>query len=114
MSAVGGYAVGDAQNTQGQSYARASGTSGMSGVNHNSNQILRSTSSQGSYTTGSTARNMYTSIGAASERSMNMRSSSQSSGSQSKPMIRYVATEGGNSNTVFTQNSGSTGNNGYY
>merc|ERR1712060_104600 len=114
MSSRGGYAVGSAQNAQGQGYARASGNSGMSGMNHNSNQKFRSTSSQGSYSMGSTERNTYMSNGAASERSMNTRSSSLSSGSQSKPMIRYVATEGGNSNTVFTQNSGSTGNNEYY
>merc|ERR1719346_230538 len=104
------YVVGSALNTQSLSHARASGNSGM---NYNSNQIF-STSSDGSYTTGSTERNMYTSNGAVSQRSMNMRSSSQSSGQLSKPMIRYVATEGGNSNTVFTQNSGNTGNNGYY
>merc|ERR1719367_855833 len=96
-------------SAQGQDYAEASLNSGVS---HHSNQIL-STSSQGSYTTGSTERNTYSSIGGASQRSMDMRSNSQSSGAQSKPMIRYVATEGGNSNTVFTQNSGSTGNNGY-
>merc|ERR1719449_515598 len=106
MSSQGRHAVGSAQNAQHQSFARASGNSG---INHNSNQIL-STSSQDSYTTGSTERNMFTSNGAASQRSINTRSSSQSSGSQSKPMILYVATEEGNSNsnTVFTKNSGST------
>merc|ERR1712025_514533 len=112
MRSHGSYAVGSVLNAQGLSHARASGNSGVSRMKHNSNQIF-STSSQSSYTTGSMERNMFTSNGAAS-RSMNTRSSSQSSGPQSKPMIRYVATEGGNSNTVFTQNSGNTGNAGYY
>merc|ERR1712060_801426 len=102
------------KSAQGHDYAGASQNSGMPGMNHHSNQMLGSMSSRGSYSMGSTERNTYMSNGAASERSMNTRSSSLSSGSQSKPMIRYVATEGGNSNTVFTQNSGSTGNNEYY
>merc|ERR1712025_716986 len=66
MPSHGSYAVGSVQNAQGLSRARASGNSGMSGMNHNSNQIF-GTSSQRSYTTGSTERNMFTSNGAASQ-----------------------------------------------
>merc|ERR1711862_1067730 len=55
------------------------------------------------------------SSGTGSQRSMNLRSSSIGSGSQSVPEIGYLEeeiSEVDNSNTVFIQNHGSTGNNG--
>merc|ERR1712212_1179380 len=63
---------------------------------------------------------MHSSIGAGSIRSINMRSSSLSSGSQSVPEIEYhdiletleEFSEADNSNTAFIQNHGSAGNNG--
>merc|ERR1719373_1319424 len=56
---------------------------------------------------------MHSSAGTGSQRSLNMRSSSISSGSQSVPEIGYLeVTEVDNSNTVFIQNHGSVGNNG--
>merc|ERR1719312_1049011 len=96
----------------------ASGNSGMSGMNHHSNQMLGGTSS-GGYSSGSAQRNMHSSTGTGSQRSINMRSSSLSSGSQSVPEIEYQDildtleefSEAGQSNTVF-QNHGSAGNNG--
>merc|ERR1719347_469792 len=90
-----------------------SGNSGMSGMNHGSNQMLGSTSS-GRYGSGSAQRNMHQSTGTGSQRSMNMRSSSLSSGSQPIPEIGYLEeiSEADNSNTVFIQNHGSAGNNG--
>merc|ERR1712060_465782 len=75
--------------------------SGNSGMNH--------------YSSGSAQRNMHPSTGTGSQRSLNMRSSSLSSGSQSVPEIGYLEEEFSeveNSNTVFIQNHGSTGNNG--
>merc|ERR1719209_898145 len=66
-----------------------SGNSGMSGMNHGSNQMLGSTSS-GRYGSGSAQRNMHQSTGVESQRSMNMRSSSLSSGSQPIPEIGYL------------------------
>merc|ERR1712133_7398 len=57
-------------------------------------------------------RNMHQSTTTGSLGSMNMRSSSLSSGSQSIPEIGYLEeefTEADNSNTVFIQNHGSSG-----
>merc|ERR1719260_130059 len=89
----------------------ASGNSGMSGSNHHSNQMSGSISS-GGYSSGSAQRNMHSSTGTGSQRSINMRSSSLSSGSQSVPEIGYLEefSEADNSNTVFIQNHGSAGN----
>merc|ERR1712126_669515 len=64
---------------------------------------------------GSAQRNLHQSAGTGSQRSMNMRSSSISSGAQSIPEIGYLeeeTSEVDNSNTVFIQNHGSVGNNG--
>merc|ERR1712126_3072 len=83
-----------------------SGNSGMSGINHGSNLMLGSMSS-GGYASGSARRNMHKSTGTGSPRNMNMRSSSLSSGSQSFPEIGYLEeemSEVDNSNTVFIQN----------
>merc|ERR1719190_352846 len=66
----------------------AIGNSGMSGMNHHSNQMLGGTSS-GGYSSGSAQRNLHSSAGTGSRRSINMRSSSLSSGSQSVPEIEY-------------------------
>merc|ERR1711862_981555 len=71
----------------------------------------------GGYSLGSSQRNMLQSTGTGSQRSMNLRSSSLSSGSrsQSVPEIGYLEeeiSEVDNSNTVFIQNHGSIGNNG--
>merc|ERR1719422_2894337 len=71
--------------------------------------------SSGGYASGSAQRNMHQSTGTGSLGSMNMRSSSMSSGSQSIPEIGYLEeefSEPDNSNTVFIQNHGSAGNNG--
>merc|ERR1712060_527755 len=84
--------------------------------NHHSNQMLGSTS--GGHSSGSAQRNMHSSIGAGSLRSIKMRSSSLSSGSQSVPEIEYhdiletleEFSEADNSNTAFIQNHGSAGN----
>merc|ERR1719334_2673913 len=70
-------------------YARGSGSSGM---NHHSNLMLGSMSSQGSYSTGSIQR----SIQQSSQRMSMPRTSqfkSTSSGSQSKPTIGYLEPE---------------------
>merc|ERR1712060_494528 len=83
--------------------------------NHHSNQMLGSTS--GGHSSGSAQRNMHSSIGAGSLRSIKMRSSSLSSGSQSVPEIEYhdiletleEFSEADNSNTAFIQNHGSAG-----
>merc|ERR1712060_967385 len=93
----------------------AGGHGGNSGMNHHPNQMLGSVS--GGYSSGSAQRNMLQSSGTGSQRSMNLRSSSLSSGSrsQSVPEIGYLEeeiSEVDNSNTVFIQNHGSTGNNG--
>merc|ERR1719347_2582124 len=66
----------------------ASGNSAMSGMNHHSNQMLGGTSS-GGYSSGSAQRNMHSSTGTGIQKSNNMRSSSLSSGSQSVPEIEY-------------------------
>merc|ERR1712060_745801 len=71
----------------------------------------------GGYSSGSAQRNMLQNTGTGSQRSMNLRGSSLSSGSrsQSVPEIGYLEeeiSEVDNSNTVFIQNHGSTGNNG--
>merc|ERR1712136_462506 len=94
--------------------SREGGSSGMSGMNHHSNQMVGSMSSQGSYSTGSTQRNTQH----ISQR-MNMPRTSQfrlaSSESQLKPTIGYLEpefTEADNSNTVFIQNRGSAASNG--
>merc|ERR1719312_1489109 len=97
----------------------ASGNSGMSGMNHHSNQMLGGTSSVG-YSSGSAHSNMPSSTGTGSQRSINMRSSSLSSGSQSVPEIEYQDildtleefSEADQSNTIYIQNHGSAGNNG--
>merc|ERR1712066_528045 len=57
-------------------------------MNQHSNQMLVSTSSGGHYS-GSAQRNMHSSTGTGSQRSINMRSSSLGSGSQSVPEIEY-------------------------
>merc|ERR1712133_22842 len=60
-------------------------------------------------------RNLHQRAGTGSQRSMNMRSSSISSGAQSIPEIGYLeeeTSEVDNSNTVFIKNHGSVGNNG--
>merc|ERR1719188_2474859 len=84
----------------------------MSGMNHNANQMLESVS--GRYSSGSAQRIMHHSNGAGSQSSVNLRSSSLSSGSQSIPEIEYLEeeiSEADNSNTVFIQNRGSAGSN---
>merc|ERR1712212_473751 len=70
--------------------------------------------SSGGYSSGSAQRNMHSSTGTGIRRSINMRSSSLSSGSQSVPEIGYLEeiSEADNSNTVFIQNHGSASNNG--
>merc|ERR1719295_2073036 len=71
--------------------------------------------SSGGYASGNAQRNLHQSAGTGSQRSMNMRSNSISSGAQSIPEIGYLEeeiSEVDNSNTVFIQNHGSTGNNG--
>merc|ERR1719400_2276607 len=96
-----------------------SGNSGLSGMNHHSNQMIGSISS-GGYSSGSAQSNMHSSTGAGSHRGINMRSSSLSSGSQSVPEIEYQDildtleefSEADQSNTVFIQNHGSVGING--
>merc|ERR1712025_432858 len=68
--------------------------------------------SSGGYSSGSAQRNMHQSTGTGSQRSINMRSGSLSSGSQSVPEIGYLEEEFSeveNSNTVFIQNHGSSG-----
>merc|ERR1712126_697632 len=78
------------------------------------NKMLGSISS-GGYSSGSAQRNMHRRTGTGSQRSINMRSSSLSSESQSVPEIGYLEeefSEADNSNTIFIQNHGSTGNNG--
>merc|ERR1719312_1884544 len=97
----------------------ASGNSGMSGMNHHSNQMLGGTSS-GGYSSGSAQRKLHSSAGTGSQRRINMLSSSLSSGSQSVPEIEYQDildtleefSEADQSNTVYIQNHGSAGNNG--
>merc|ERR1719209_555580 len=97
----------------------SSANSGLSGMNHHSNQMLGSISS-GGYSSGSAQSNMHASTGTGSHRSINMRSSSLSSGSQSVPEIEYQDildtleefSEADQSNTVYNQNHGSAGNNG--
>merc|ERR1712060_1026280 len=95
------------------------GSSGMSGMSHQSNEMSGSyvsgNSGMNHYSSGSAQRNMHPSTGTGSQRSLNMRSSSLSSGSQSVPEIGYLEEEFSeveNSNTVFIQNHGSAGNNG--
>merc|ERR1719153_288590 len=98
-------------------YAR--GNSGLSGMNHHSNQMLGSISS-GGYSSGNAQSNMHSSTGTGSHRSINMRSSSLSSGSPSVPEIEYQDildtleefSEADQSNSVYNQNHGSAGNNG--
>merc|ERR1719400_3030493 len=95
------------------------GNSGMSGMNHHSNQMLGSSSS-GGYSSGSAQSNLHSTTGRGSQRKTNMRSSSLSSGSQSVPEIEYQDildtleefSEADLSNTVFIQNHGSVGING--
>merc|ERR1712060_128997 len=65
-----------------------SGNSDMSGMKHHSNHMLGSISS-GVYSSGSAQRNMHSSTGTGRQ-SINMRSSSPSSGSQSAPEIEYL------------------------
>merc|ERR1719436_1355283 len=124
MSSSGDYAGGNSgtsgmshQSNQMSGSTSSSGSyaSGNSGMNHHPNQMLGSVS--GGYSLGSAQRNMLQSTGTGSQRSMNLRSSSLSSGSrsQSVPEIGYLEeeiSEVDNSNTVFIQNHGSTGNNG--
>merc|ERR1719328_361164 len=91
-----------------------SGNSGMSGMNHGSNQMQGSMSS-GGYASGNSQRNLHQSTGTGIQRGMNMLSRSLSSGSQSIPEIGFLEeeiSEADNSNTVFIQNHGSAGNNG--
>merc|ERR1712126_274245 len=91
-----------------------SGNSGMSGMNLRSNQMLESMSS-GGYATGSSQRNMHESTGTGIQRGMNMLSRSLSSGSQSVPEIGFLEeeiSEADNSNTVFIQNHEGAGSNG--
>merc|ERR1719334_342415 len=83
-------------------------------MNHQSNQLVGSMSSQGSYSTGSAQRNMQQ-----SSLRMSMPRTSQfnsaSSGAQSKPKIGYLQselTEADNSNTVFIQHHESAASNG--
>merc|ERR1719400_2807476 len=92
------------------------GNSGMSGMNHHSNQMLGSSSS-GGYSSGSAQSNLHSTTGRGSQRKTNMRSSSLSSGSQSVPEIEYQDildtleefSEADQSNTVYIQNHGSAG-----
>merc|ERR1712240_778661 len=91
-----------------------SGSLGMSGMNHQSDQMVGSMQSIGSYSTGSAHRNIQQ-----SSRRMSMPRTSQfkstSSGSQSKPTIGYLEpefSEADNSNTVFIQHRGSAASNG--
>merc|ERR1719430_829378 len=88
--------------------ASGSYASGNSGINPHSNQMLGSIS--GGYSSGSAQRNMHPSTGTGSQRIINMRSSSPSSGSLSVPEIGYLEeefSEVDNSNTVFISNHGS-------
>merc|ERR1712060_967000 len=97
----------------------SSGNSGLSGMNHHSNQMLGSISS-GGYSSGSAQSNMHSRTGTGSHRGINMRSRALSSGSQSVPEIEYSDildtleefSEADQSNTVYIQNHGSAGNNG--
>merc|ERR1711970_1060795 len=100
------------------------GSSGMSGMSHQSNEISGSYASGNSgmnhYSSGSAQRNMHSSTGTGSQRSISMRSSSLSSGSQSVPEIEYQDildtleefSEADQGNTVFIQNYEIAGNNG--
>merc|ERR1712133_37252 len=104
MGSQGRHGMGSFQRNILQS-SRAGGSSGMSGMNHHSNQMVGSMSSQGSDSTGSTQRNTQH-----NSQRMNMPRSSQfrlaSSESQLKPTIGYLEpdfTEADNSNTVFIQ-----------
>merc|ERR1719412_2935464 len=112
MSSQGRYGMGSVQSNI-QHSSRTSGNSGMSRLNHQSNQMVGSMSSQGSYSSGSAQRNVQQ-----SSHRKNMPSTSQftmaSSGSQSKPTIGYLEpefTEADNSNTVFIQHRGSAASN---
>merc|ERR1712240_403420 len=91
-----------------------SGSLGMSGMIHQSDPMVGSMQSLGSYSTGSAQRNIQQ-----SSRRMSMPRTSQfkstSSGSQSKPTIGYLEpefSEADNSNTVFIQHRGSAASNG--
>merc|ERR1719347_1846968 len=89
-----------------------SGSSGMSGMNHHSNQMAMGMS-QGSYSSGSAHRNLQQSRRMSMPRSSQFKSASL--GSQSKPTIGYLEpefTEADNSNTVFIQHHGSAASNG--
>merc|ERR1719347_1811026 len=89
-----------------------SGSSGMSGMNHHSNQMAMGMS-QGSYSSGSGHRNLQQSRRMSMPRSSQFKSASL--GSQSKPTIGYLEpefTEADNSNTVFIQHHGSAASNG--
>merc|ERR1712060_440261 len=94
----------------------SSGNSGLSGMNHHSNQMLGSISS-GGYSSGSAQSNMHSRTGTGSHRGINMRSRALSSGSQSVPEIEYSDildtleefSEADQSNTVYIQNHGSSG-----
>merc|ERR1712112_729895 len=71
--------------------------------------------SSGGHASGSAHSNIQQSIGTGSQRSINIRSSSLSSGSQPIPEIGYLEeeiSEADNSNTVFIEHHGSVGNNG--
>merc|ERR1719334_2827319 len=91
-----------------QQSSRMSGSSGMSGMNHHSNQMVGGMSPS-SYSSGSAQRNIQQ-----SSQRMSMPRSSQfksaSLGSQSEPTVGYLEpefTEADNSNTVFIQHHGS-------
>merc|ERR1719347_1934271 len=57
--------------TMSSSGSYASGNSGMSGMNHHTNQMLGRMSS-GGYSSGSAQRNIHSSTGTGSQRSLNM------------------------------------------
>merc|ERR1712133_97782 len=66
-----------------------SGNSGMSGMNHGSNQMQGRISS-GGYASGNSQRNIHQITGTEIQRGMNMLSSSLSSRSQSVPEIGFL------------------------
>merc|ERR1711872_560492 len=111
----GSYGTGSVQSNIQQS-SRTSGSSGMSGMIHQSNQMVGGMSSHGTYSTGSVQRNLQQ-----SSQRMSMPRTSQfksaSSVSESKPKIGFLDsefTEAGNSNTVFIQHRGSAASNGMH
>merc|ERR1712126_615647 len=96
---------------------RTSGRSGMSGMIHQSNQIVGGMSSHGTYSTGSVQRNLQQSSQMMSMPRTSQFKSASSASESSKPKIGFLDsefTEAGNSNTVFIQHRGSAASNGMH